>query len=72
MALAEDVDNLRLSAEVSFTQAIVQRDAGLTQDARSSANAALDQYVAKGAALPAARVRQWLESMADPGGTASD
>lgn len=67
MDLAEDVDDLRLSAQASFAQAIVQRDAGLTDEAMTSANVALDRYMAKGAALPAARVRQWLNPMAGPG-----
>lgn len=65
-ALSEDIDDLRLSADISFTLSIVHRDAGLIEEATSSANAALDRYLAKGAALPAARVREWLGSMADP------
>jgi tetratricopeptide (TPR) repeat protein len=72
MELSQDVDDLRLSAEISFTQAIVQREAGLTHEAIGSANAALDQYVAKGAALPAGRVREWLDSVADPGDVMHD
>jgi class 3 adenylate cyclase/tetratricopeptide (TPR) repeat protein len=72
MELSQDVDDLRLSAEISFTHAIVQREAGLTHEAIGSANAALDQYVAKGAALPADRVRQWLSSVADPGDVPHD
>lgn len=70
--LTEDVDDLRLSAEILFTLGIVQRDAGLIEEATRSASAALDRYVAKGAALPAARVREWLDSMADPGGVTHD
>lgn len=66
--LSDDVDDLRLSAEIFFTLGTVQRDAGLTEEATSSVHAALERYVAKGAALPAARVREWLDSMADPGG----
>jgi hypothetical protein len=65
-ALSEDVDDLRLSADISFTLSIVHRDAGLIEEATNSANAALDRYLAKGAALPAARVSEWLGSMADP------
>lgn len=67
MGLSEDVDDLRLSAEILFTLSTVQRDAGLLDEAASSATAALDRYVAKGAALPTARVREWLDAMADPG-----
>jgi tetratricopeptide (TPR) repeat protein len=70
--LTEDVDDLRLSAEILFTLGTVQRDAGLIQEAAHSASVALDQYVAKGAALPAARVRAWLGSMIDPGGVTHD
>jgi class 3 adenylate cyclase/tetratricopeptide (TPR) repeat protein len=62
--LSEDVDDLRLSAETWFALSTVQRDAGLAAEAASSARAALDRYLAKGAALPAARVREWLESVA--------
>jgi tetratricopeptide (TPR) repeat protein len=72
LELSEDVDDLRLSAEVLFTLGIVQRAAGLIEEATSSVGAALDRYVAKGAALPAARVRAWLDSMADPGGVTHD
>ena len=72
MELSEDVDDLRLSAEISFTQATVQRAAGLVDEAAGSAQAALEQYLAKGAALPAARVRQWLTAMADPGDVLDD
>jgi class 3 adenylate cyclase/tetratricopeptide (TPR) repeat protein len=72
MELSEDVDDLRLSAEILFTLGIVQRDAGLIEEATSSVSAALDRYIAKGAALPAARVREWLNSMADPGGVTHD
>jgi class 3 adenylate cyclase/tetratricopeptide (TPR) repeat protein len=68
--LSEDVDDLRLSAEAFFSLGIAQRAAGLTEAAISSATAALNQYVTKGAALPAARVREWLDSIAGPGGVA--
>jgi class 3 adenylate cyclase/tetratricopeptide (TPR) repeat protein len=70
--LSEDGDDLCLSAEIFFTLAIVQRDAGLTEAATSSANAALERYLTKGADLPAARVREWLNSLADPGGATHD
>jgi class 3 adenylate cyclase/tetratricopeptide (TPR) repeat protein len=70
LELSEDVDDLRLSAETFFTLAVVQWDAGLTEAATSSVQAALDRYGAKGAAWPAARAREWLSSMADPGGVA--
>ena len=70
--LSEDVDDLRLSAEILFTLGTVQRDAGLIEAARTSGAAALDRYVAKGAALPAARVRDWLGSISGPGGVPDD
>ena len=66
LELLEDVDDLRFSAEILFTLGTVQRAAGLNEAATSSAKAALERYIAKGAALPAARVREWLSSMADP------
>ena len=66
--LSEDIDDLRLSAEVLFNLAVVQRAAGLLAAATGSASAARDKYVAKGATLPASRVLEWLDSMADPGG----
>jgi class 3 adenylate cyclase/tetratricopeptide (TPR) repeat protein len=72
LELSEDVDDLRLSAETFFTLGIVQRDAGLTAAATGNGNAALERYTAKGAVLPAARVREWLNSIADPVGGASD
>ena len=37
-----------------------------------SGNAALERYVAKGADLPAARVREWLNSLADSDGLTHD
>ena len=40
-------------------------EAGLTEAAAGSAQRALDRYEAKGAAWPAARVREWLSSKAD-------
>lgn len=66
--LSQDVDDLLLSAETLFTLSSVQRDAGLIEEATSSASAALERYLAKGAAWQAARVREWLDSMADDGG----
>ena len=53
MALSEDVDDLRLAAEISFTQAVVQREAGLHRRGDEQRADRSDQYVAKGAALPA-------------------
>ncbi|HEX4087576.1 MAG TPA: adenylate/guanylate cyclase domain-containing protein [Trebonia sp.] len=61
--LLQDVDDLRFCAEILFTLGTVQRDAGLNEAARSTAHAALERYLAKGAALPAARVREWLNSV---------
>jgi class 3 adenylate cyclase/tetratricopeptide (TPR) repeat protein len=63
MDLSEGVDDLRLSAETLFILSIVQHDAGRTEAAVGSATAALDRYTAKGATLPAARVKGWLDSI---------
>jgi len=62
--LSEGTDDLRLSAETLISLAFVQHAAGLTQEASRSATAALERYVAKGAELPAARVRDWLDAHA--------
>jgi hypothetical protein len=40
----------------------VQSAAGLASAAATSAAAAVDRYQAKGATLPAAHVRAWLDS----------
>ena len=66
MDLSEGVDDLRLAAETLFSLSIVQRNAGMPAAAASSATAALDGYVAKGAALPASRVQDWLDSWPVP------
>ena len=47
--------------------ALVQRAAGLASAAASAA-AALDCYETKGAALPAMRIRAWLDSLSVPDG----
>ncbi|MGH3247552.1 MAG: AAA family ATPase [Trebonia sp.] len=65
--LAEDTDDLCLRGETLFSLAWVQRAAGLASAAAASAAAAVDRYEAKGATLPAARVRVWLDSPFVPG-----
>jgi class 3 adenylate cyclase len=61
--LAEGTDDLCLRGETLLSLAAVQRAAGLASAAAASAAAAVSHYEAKGATLPAARARAWLESL---------
>jgi hypothetical protein len=61
--LAEGTDDLCLRGETLFSLAGVQWAAGLASAAAVSAAAAASHYEAKGATLPAARARSWLESL---------
>jgi len=62
------VDDLCMAGEPFFDLAMVQRAAGLGDQAAASAALALDSYDAKGATLLATRVRTWLGSAAGQGG----
>ncbi|UWE10257.1 ATP-binding protein [Actinacidiphila bryophytorum] len=59
-ALAARSDDLTLAGETFFDLAVVLRAAGATGRADEEAATALGKYEAKGAVLPAARVRDWL------------
>jgi class 3 adenylate cyclase len=59
-ALAAGTDDPYLAGEILFDQAIVLRAAGLADEATAAGNLALARFEAKGAALPAGRVRAWL------------
>jgi hypothetical protein len=58
--LAAGTDDLYLAGEIHFDQAIVLRAAGLEDEAAAAGRLALARFGAKGAALPAGRVRAWL------------
>jgi class 3 adenylate cyclase/tetratricopeptide (TPR) repeat protein len=66
--LVAGTDDLCLAGETFLAMAYVLMAAGLASAAAVTAAAALDRYEAKGAALPATRVRAWLESLSAPGG----
>ena len=67
-SLSDGTDDLCLAGETTFDLAIVLRAAGRSQEARSAALAALRGFEAKGAAMLAGRVRDWLS--ADTGSAA--
>ena len=64
-ALAAGTDDLYLAGETLFDQAIVLRAAGLGEEAAAAGSLALARFEAKGAALPAGRVRAWLARAGD-------
>jgi len=64
--LVAGADDLCLAGDTLFDVAVVQLASGLTAEAAGSAALALDRYHAKGAALPAARVRAWLAAAGGP------
>jgi hypothetical protein len=66
-ALAARSDDLALAGETFFDLAIVLRAAGATGRATEEAATALAKFEAKGAALPAARVRDWLTARKEEG-----
>ncbi|WP_329173163.1 ATP-binding protein [Streptomyces sp. NBC_01477] len=66
-ALAVRSDDLTLAGETFFDLAIVLRAAGATGRAAEEAATALSKFEAKGAALPAARVRDWLTTTKEGG-----
>jgi hypothetical protein len=68
-ALSDGTDDPCLSGDARFDLAIVARAAGRPAEAAAAGAAALARYEAKGAALPAGRVRDWL---AAEGGQGSD
>jgi class 3 adenylate cyclase/tetratricopeptide (TPR) repeat protein len=59
-SLSDGTDDLCLAGETTFDLAIVLRAAGMGQEARSAGLAALRAFEAKGAAMLAGRVRDWL------------
>ncbi|WP_225848871.1 AAA family ATPase [Streptomyces sp. HPF1205] len=59
-ALCDSSDDLCLTGEAVFDLAIVLRAAGMTRRAATEGSEALRRFEAKGAALPAERVRSWL------------
>jgi class 3 adenylate cyclase/tetratricopeptide (TPR) repeat protein len=65
-ALAASTDDLFLAGEALFSVARVQQAASLPEEAAASASSALDRFAAKGAALPAAQVRGWLDARPGP------
>jgi class 3 adenylate cyclase len=64
-ALAAGTDDPYLAGEILFDQAIVLRGAGLGEEAEAAGGLALARFEAKGAALPAGRVRAWLAGAGD-------
>ncbi len=62
--LGARTDDLFLAGRTLFDMAVVLRAAGLPERAAATATAALGRFEAKGAALPAAEVREWLSSAA--------
>ncbi|MFJ6135223.1 AAA family ATPase [Kitasatospora sp. NPDC092286] len=69
-SLAAGSDDLCLTGEALFDLAIVLRAAGTTGRATAEGTEALRRFEAKGATLPAARVRAWLDAgEPGPGGT---
>jgi class 3 adenylate cyclase/tetratricopeptide (TPR) repeat protein len=75
--LSDSVDDPCLAGEVLFDLAIVLRAAGRPDRAANSAAQALERFAAKGAALLASRVRDWMSAATneavtgDGGGAAS-
>ena len=67
-SLSDGTDDLCLAGETTFDLATVLRAAGRGQEARSAGLAALRGFEAKGAAMLAGRVRDWLT--ADTSGAA--
>ena len=59
-SLIGQTDNLTLRGDVLFDCARVFRAAGDAEAGRSLATRARDEYLAKGAELPASRVRDWI------------
>lgn len=53
-------DDLCLTGETLLDLAVVLEAAGMTERARAEGAEALRMFEAKGAALPAGRVREWL------------
>ncbi|CAG7645006.1 ATP-binding protein [Actinacidiphila bryophytorum] len=65
--LAARSDDLTLAGETFFDLAVVLHAAGATGRATEEAATALGKFEAKGAALPAARVRDWLTARKEGG-----
>jgi tetratricopeptide (TPR) repeat protein len=61
-SLSDGTDDPCLAGDTTFDLAIVLRAAGRDQEARSAGLAALGRFEAKGAALLAGRVRDWLSA----------
>ncbi|MGI5229707.1 ATP-binding protein [Actinoallomurus sp. CA-142502] len=65
--LSADADDLCLAGETLFDRAIVLRAAGMAEQAMAEGTEALRRFQAKGATLPAARVREWLRGRGPDG-----
>jgi class 3 adenylate cyclase/tetratricopeptide (TPR) repeat protein len=61
-SLSDGTDDLCLAGETTFDLAVVLRTAGRDQEARDTGLAALRSFEAKGAAMLAGRVRDWLSA----------
>ena len=69
--LSSATDDPYLAGAALFDLAVVMKAGGRAAEAAAAAAAALERFEAKGASLPASRVRDWLAPAAgEPGGSA--
>ena len=69
--LSAGIDDPCFTAETLFDLALVLATAGMTSEAAAEGSRALREFEAKGATLPAGRVRAWLAGVAEPPETAT-